>query len=145
MKPLCVSVGKQPDKVVFLYTGRVVVLVYEWAGSSWVHTLLQPLCLCVFLITCPIACSIVLVRKVHNYFPRPVCVGCSLGAPIEYIWWAEVATILVVFWGVLIPTIIICIGLVLLWAIVMTVCISLLLYLSQPINQVISWLVGYVW
>ena len=35
-----IGVGKQPNKIVLLQAGGMVVLVYEGAGCSWVHTLL---------------------------------------------------------------------------------------------------------
>ena len=40
MKTFLIGVGEQPHKIVLLQAGGVVVLVYEGAGCSWVHTLL---------------------------------------------------------------------------------------------------------
>ena len=50
VESLLVGVCQQPDEVVFLQAGGGVVGVQEGAGSPWVHTLLQPLCLGVLLI-----------------------------------------------------------------------------------------------
>jgi hypothetical protein len=40
METFLICVGKQPHKIVLLQAGGLVVLVYEGAGCSWVHTLL---------------------------------------------------------------------------------------------------------
>ena len=108
MESFLIGVGEQPHKVVLLQACGVVVLVYEGAGCSWVHALLQSLCLGVFHITSSITLRIILIGQIDNHFPLAICVGCSLGAAIEDIRRAKVAAILVIIRSILVTTVIQC-------------------------------------
>ena len=104
VESLLVGVGQQPDEVVFLQAGGGVVGVQVAAGRPRVHALLQPLGLGVLLIPHTEPLGVVLVWQVDDHLPLPVCVGGSLGSPVEDIGRTEIAACLVVVLGVGVTT-----------------------------------------